>query len=74
MTSPYLDQPKRDPDAAMFDVEDRHHRNRLGGLLAYLEDTTGHACLPAGSREAVRYAIDQLDKNAAARILERNRK
>jgi len=69
-TSPYLDQPKRDPDAAMFDVEDARHRRALREVSWVLQ---GRDAI-ARHKEAIDYAIDQLDKHAAARILERNRK
>lgn len=73
--SPYLDQPKRDPDAAMFDVGDKRHRIWLGHLAARLkeESEADGELWPKEFYAAAVYAVNQLDKHAAARILERNR-
>lgn len=54
----------------MFDVEDASHRRALREVSYIL----GGRDILARHKEAVDYAIDQLDKHAAARILERNRK
>jgi len=70
MVSPALNAPKRSEAEAMFDVEDRRHRLDLRRILEWLHDSQASVAWT----QSMDYAIEQLDKHAAARILERNKR
>lgn len=77
-TSPYLDQPKRDSDAAQADMDHRMHTTTLNVLLNWLQNEKLSSTMTYEERAAfagaLDYALNELHKHAAARILERNKR
>jgi len=69
MTSPYLDQPKRDPDAAMFDCDHARHRRELTEISYFLQS---HGA-PQRLLDTLAEVHERIIDHAAARILERNK-
>lgn len=82
MVSPYLQAPKRTHDQALFEREDRHHRDTLADLLQWLEQDHLQAMNAPGDDRwynhrakrisALRYAIEHLNVSAAERIKEQS--